>query len=295
MSDLAGCCPVCQTQIAPISIPGPQGPPGPPCTPCVNGVNAFTTTTAIIGPTPGDTTTAYTISVASSVQFVVGQDIIAGQGPGAVLANPGPLAMVITAIPSPNSITVKNLRVADQGVTVSSGAVVSVSGFLPASPLAIANGGTASTTKAGAQTAFGLGQDSLISSAATGTAQTILAGGPAQIAAIDIQITAVGTWELRAHAVVDFAGTTFTVATRHISAKIRNITQGTLLSTGIINCPVQGPLSFPSHHLVCPPVKYAAANLNDHIQLSIEIDTVNTAGTLSVDSGSLEAIPLRLT
>lgn len=203
--------------------------------------------------------------------------------------------MVITAIPSPVNITVKNLRVADEIVTVSSGAVVSVAGFFAASPLAIANGGTASTTKAGAQTAFGLGQDSLISSAASGLAQTILAGGPAQVGAIDIQITAVGTWELRGQVSVDFAATTFTIAIRKISAKIRNITQGTLLSTGIINCPVQGPLSFPTHQIHVPPVKYAAANLNDHLQLSIEIDTVNTAGVLSADAGSLEAIPLRLT
>jgi len=294
--DPTSCCSPCSpAQLPPLAIPGPVGPTGAAGTNGTNGVAAFTTLTAPVGPTPADTTTAYTISVASSVQFVVGQNIIAGQGPGAVLANPGPLAMVTTAIPAPNSITVKNLRVVDEGVTVSSGAVVSVSGFLPASPLAIANGGTNATTKAAAQTSLGLGQDSLVSSAGPALAQVILAGGPAQVGAIDVQITAVGTWELRGHVSVDFAGTTFTVAIRKISAKIRNITQGTLLSTGIINCPVQGPLSFPSHFLVCPPVKYTAANLNDHLQLSIEIDTVNTAGTLSVDAGSLEAIPLRLT
>src|SRR5258705_5156704 len=293
MSDLATCCPVCQTQIAPISIPGPQGPAGAAGTNGAAGVNAFTTLTAQVGPTPADTTTAYTISVANSTWVVVGQDLIIGQGPGVVLANPGPLAVVVTAIPAPNSITVKNLRVVDQGVTVSSGAVVSVSGFLPAVPITIAQGGTNAITKAAAQTSLGLGQDSLISSAATGTAQTILAGGPAQIGAIDIQILTVGTYELRGQVTVDFAAVTFTVATRHISAKIRNITQGTLLSTGVINCPVQGPLSFPTHQISVPPVKYAAANLNDHLQLAIEIDVVNTAGTLSVDAASLEAIPLR--
>jgi hypothetical protein len=294
MSGLADCCSVCGSQIAPIAIPGPQGPTGAAGTNGTNGVSAFTTTTAIIGPTPGDTTTAYTISVASSVQFVVGQDIIAGQGPGAALASPGPLAMVITAIPSPNSITVKNLRVADQGVTVSSGAVVSVAGFLPTVPMAIAQGGTASTTKTAAQTALGLGQNSLISSAATGLAQVILAAGPVQVGAIDITLPeTAGVYELRAQVSVDFAGTTF-AATRHISAKIRNITQGTLLSTGVINCPAVGPLSYPTHQIHVPPVRYAAGNINDHLQLSIEIDVVNTAGTLSVDAGSLEAIPIRL-
>lgn len=293
--DPVECCSPCATQVPPVAVVGPQGETGAAGTNGINGVSSFTTTTALIGPTPADTTTAYTISVVNSTWVVVGQNLIIGQGPGVALAFPGPLAVVVTAIPAPNSITVKNLRVVDQGVTVSSGAVVSVAGFFAASPLAIANGGTASTTKAGAQTALGLGQDSLISSAASGLAQVILAGGPAQVGAIDVQILSVGTYELRGQVAVDFAATTFTVAIRKISAKIRNITQGTLLSTGIINCPVQGPLSFPTHHMQVPPVKYSAANANDHLQLSIEIDTVNTAGVLSVDSGSLEAIPLKLT
>jgi hypothetical protein len=75
--------------------------------------------------------------------------------------------MVITAIPSPNSITVKNLRVADQGVTVSSGAVVSVSGFLPAVPITIAQGGTNAITKAAAQ--LSLGSSSVISGGCFGS------------------------------------------------------------------------------------------------------------------------------
>jgi hypothetical protein len=292
MSDLASCCPVCQSQIAPVSIPGPQGPAGAAGANGVNGVNAFTLTTAQFT-SPGDTVTAFTISVANSTPFIVGQDLFVGQGPGVALANPGPCAVVITAIPSPVNITVKNLRTVDQTVTVSSGAVVSISGFLPAVPVTIAQGGTNAITKAAAQTSLGLGQDSKISSAATGTAQ-VITNAFVQVAAIDIQLTAAGSYELRGHIMVDFNGVTF-AASRVISAKIRNVTQGTDLSTGVINTQAVTTLSFPGHALVIPTVLYAGAVANDHLQILVMISVVNSAGTLSVDSGSIEAIPLRLT
>jgi hypothetical protein len=290
--DPIDCCSPCSTQTPPIAIPGPQGPAGTAGTNGTNGSNASTTTTAQIGPTPADTTTAYTISVASSATFVVGQDIIAGQGPGAALANPGPLAMVITAIPTPNNITVKNLRTADQTVTVSSGAVVSVAGFLPAVPITIAQGGTSAITKAAAQTNLGLGQDSLISSG-TGLAQAITAAN-IQVGAIDIQLTAAGTWELRGFVSIDMSAVTFAAAPRTVTAKIRNITQGTDLASGIVHIQNTAASSFPTHFLIIPPVKYSAGVANDHLQLFILVDVLNTGGTLTVDAGSLEGIPLRL-
>jgi hypothetical protein len=292
MSDLAGCCPVCQTQIAPLSIPGPAGTAGAAGLPGTNGTSAFTTTTAQTGPTPADTTTAYTIPVASSVQFVVGTDLIIGQGPGAILANPGPLAVVITAIPAPNSITVKNLRVVDQGVTVSSGALVAPIGFLPAVPLTIAQGGTNAITKAAAQTSLGLGQDSLISSGAA-LAQAITAVN-AQVGAIDIQLSAAGVWELRGFVTIDMLGVTF-AANRTITCKIRNITQGTDLGSGVLHTQSPTTTGYPTHFLLLPPIKYTLGVANDHLQLFIIIDVINSAGTLTVDAGSLEAIPLRLT
>src|SRR5437660_5444782 len=98
-SILNDCCSPCSpAQLPPLNIPGAQGPAGAAGAAGTNGVNAFTTTTAITGPTPGDTTTTYNVSVANSTAFVVGQDIIIGQGPGVVLGSPGPLAAVITAI-----------------------------------------------------------------------------------------------------------------------------------------------------------------------------------------------------
>lgn len=293
MSDLTNCCSPCTpAQLPPVNIPGAQGPAGAAGTNGTNGVNAFTTLTAQVGPTPGDTTTTFNLSVASSVQFVVGQDLIIGQGAGVVLANPGPLAVLITAIPSANTITVHNLRTTDQGVTVSSGAVVSISGFLPAVPITIAQGGTNSTTKAGAQTALGLGQDSVVSSGAA-LAQAITAAN-VQVGAIDVQLTAAGIWELRGFVMIDFNGTTF-AANRTITCKIRNITQGVDICSGVMHTQTITTLSFPSQALPLPPFRYTGAVANDHLQMLILIDVINSAGTLTVDAGSLEAIPIRLT
>ncbi len=286
------CCVPCDSQVAPVNIVGSQGPTGAAGTNGTNGVSSFTTTTALIGPTPADTTTAYTISVVNSTWVVVGQDLIIGQGPGVALANPGPLAVVVTAIPAPNSITVKNLRVVDQGVTVSSGAVVSVSGFLPAVPITIAMGGTNAITKAAAQTSLGLGQSAVVSSGAA-LAQ-VVTNAFVQVGAIDVQLTAAGVWELHGFISVDFVGVTF-AASRIISAKIRNITQGTDLATGVLHTQALTTLNLPTHFIQIPPVVYAGVVANDHLQILAQIDTVNSAGTLTFDAGSLEAIPLRLT
>lgn len=224
--------------------------------------------------------------------FVVGTDIIAGQGPGAVLANPGPWSGVITAIPSPNTITVKNLRTVDQGLTISSGALVAPIGFLPATPITVGQGGSGATTKAGAQTAFGLGQDSVVSSGAA-LAQGITAVN-AQVGAIDVQLSAAGVWEMRGFVSIDMAAVTFAAAPRTITAKIRNITQGTDLASGVLHTQNTAAGSFPTHFLIIPPVKYTTGVAADHLQMFILVDVAITGGTLTVDAGSLEAIPLRL-
>lgn len=213
-----------------------------------------------------------------------------------MLANPGPLAMVITAIPSPNNITVKNLRTVDQTVSVSTGAVVTVSGFLPAVPITIAQGGTNAITKAAAQTSLGLGQDSVVSSGAA-LAQAITAVN-VQVGAIDVQLPAAlagtGALELRGFVSIDMAAVTFAAAPRTITCKIRNITQGTDLASGVLHTQNTAAGSFPTYFLIVPPVKYTTGVAGDHLQMFILVDVLNTGGTLTVDAGSLEVIPLRL-
>lgn len=290
--DPVDCCSPCGTQVPPLAVPGPQGAPGANGTNGANGVDAFTLTTAGFT-SQADLVTAFTISVANSAAFAVGMDVFAGQGAGVALANPGPWAGVITAIPSPNAITVKNLRTTDQSVTVSSGAVFATIGFLPAIPISIAQGGTNAITKAAAQTSLGLGQDSLVSSAAA-LAQVILAAGFAQVGAIDIQLPSVGVWEIRGHVGIDMVGVTF-AANRTITCRVQNITQATTVVSGVLHTQAPTTTGYPTFFLVLPHFKYSAGAANDHLQLQIQIDVVNSAGTLTVDSGSVEAIPLRLT
>lgn len=289
MSDLSSCCPVCNSQIAPVVIPGPQGTAGTNGAAGANGVSAFTITTAQFT-SPADLTTAFTVSVANSTWCVVGQDLIIGQGPGVALANPGPCAVVVTAIPSPNAITVKNLRTVDQTVTVSSGATVSVMGQLPAVPITIAQGGTNAITKAAAQVSLGLGQDSVISSGAA-LAQ-VITNGFVQVGAISAAIPAAGSYEVRGQVSIEMLGVTF-AASRTITARIRNTVQGVDVATGILTTQIQATTSFPTHQLQLPPVLYAGGVAADTLQLQIMIDTVNSAGTLSVSAGSVELIPLR--
>lgn len=285
------CCSPCSTQIAPVNIPGAPGTDGTDGAQGAPGQNAYTSTTVDFT-SPADTTTAFNISIASSLSFIVGMDVMAGQGPGVALANPGPWAGVITAIPSPNAITVKNLRTVDENVTVSSGALVAAIGLLAAVPITVAQGGTNATTKAGAQTNLGVGQDSQISSGAA-LAQA-LTNGFVQVGAIDVQLPAAGVWELRGQVGIDFNGVTF-AANRTITAKLRNVTQNIDLASGVMHTQSPTTTSYPTHFLQLPPLKYTGAAANDHIQLMIMIDTVASAGTNTVDSGSLEAIPLRLT
>jgi hypothetical protein len=228
--------------------------------------------------------------------FVVGTDIIVGQGPGAVLANPGPWSGIITAIPSPNTITVKNLRTVDQGLTVSSGALVAPIGFLPAVPLTIAQGGTNAITKAAAQISLALGQDSVVSSGAA-LAQAITAAS-LQVGAIDVQLPAgllgTGALQLRGFVSIDMAAVTFAAAPRTITVTIRNITQALNIVSGVLHTQNTAAGSFPTHFLVIPPFKYTAGVAGDHLQLFILVDVAITGGALTVDAGSLEAVPLRL-
>lgn len=288
------CCSPCPPQVPSVAIPGPQGPPGTAGTNGTNGINAFTTTTAQFN-VPPDTVTPVTITVVNSTWVAVGEFLKIGQGAGAALANPGPATFKVTAVPGPNSITMLWQNFSGDvaaGTPISLGAVVTPTGQLPATPITIAQGGTNAITKAAAQTSLGLGQDSLISSANT-LAQAITAAF-LQVGAIDVQLTAAGTWEIRGFVSIDMAAVTFAAAPRTISAKVRNITQGVDLVTGVLHTQNTAAGSFPTHFLNIPPLKYAAGVANDHLQILITIDVVNTGGTLTVDAGSLELIPLRL-
>lgn len=289
------CCSPCSPQVPSVAIPGPQGNTGAAGTNGTNGIDAFTITTAQFN-VPPDTVTPVTISVVNATWVAVGEFLKIGQGAGAALANPGPATFKVTAVPSPNNITMLWQNFSGDvaaGTAISAGAVVTPTGQLPATPITIAQGGTNAITKAAAQTNLGLGQDSLVSSGA-GLAQAITAAN-VQVGAIDVQLSAAGTWEVRGFVTIDMAAVTFAAAPRTITAKIRNITQGVDLASGVLHTQNTAAGSFPTHSLIIPPVKYTAGVANDHLQMFIIIDVLNTGGTLTVDAGSLELVPLRLT
>lgn len=113
------------------------GAPGAPGTPGTDGQSAYTVTTADFV-VPVDTVTPVTVPVLSSLWMVIGQVLIAGQGEGTTLANPGPATFKVNAIPSGSAVQLLWLQqVGDVagGTTISSGAVVSPSAEQPTLPL----------------------------------------------------------------------------------------------------------------------------------------------------------------
>lgn len=131
MSATTPCTPCCTTPQT-VNIPGAQGPQGGNGT---NGQNAFTLTTAdFVVPAVAS---PVTVSVASSLPFVIGQKVIVGQGPGAALAGPGPGTFQVLTIPSVASLQLTFLGYSGDvapGQTISSGAVVSPAGVQSAFP-----------------------------------------------------------------------------------------------------------------------------------------------------------------
>jgi hypothetical protein len=293
MSSSVDCCqPTCCPTVAPVDIPGSPGADGAAGADGSNGVNAYTVTTAPFV-VPADTVTPVTVAVASSIWMVIGQQLIIGQGIGAVLANPGPASFQVSAVLSTSSVTLlwRN-RVGDVGAgsTISSGAVVSPAGSVIATPMAIADGGTSATTKAGAQTALGLGQD-MVNSTSTGLAQAITAAN-VQAGAVDVTIPAAGSYAIEAGLTVEFTGVTF-AASRSITFKVRNITQGVDIVSHTVKTGIQAAVTFPDADYQIPPVEYSGGIANDHLQIFVLIDVINSAGTLALLNAFLTITPLR--
>lgn len=123
------CVPCCSTPQV-VNTPGVEGLPGTNGTNGTNGVDGFTITTAnFTVPVTGNTVT---VAVLNSSWMVIGQTLIIGQGAGAVLANPGPMTCTVVSIPSSTTVQVRALGQAGDvpsGSTISSGAIVSTSGF----------------------------------------------------------------------------------------------------------------------------------------------------------------------
>jgi hypothetical protein len=287
------CCAVGPT-VQVTNVPGAEGPTGPAGTDGTDGVSAFTTLTGAMT-VPGNTATPVTVGVLNSQWLNVGQHLIIAQGVGSILANPGPAHFVVTAIPSTTSVTMTwldELGDVAAGTAISSGAVVAAAGISGdiSTPIAISDGGSGATTKAGAQTNYGLGQDALISTG-TGLTQAITASSVA-VGSIVVTIPATGSYLLSAYIRMSFIGVTF-ASSRTVTLIIKNITQGTTLATATYHTGTATTLDFPDADCKVPFVLYASGAVNDQLKLFVVVDVINSAGTFEIREGSLCAVPLR--
>lgn len=251
-----GCSPR-QPLILPMSSPTP-------CVPCCTTPQ----TVNVPGPPGADGAAGPNTVTAATTTNLTG--ILTGNGAivGAV-ANPLPIA---------------------NGGTGAATQATALAAILGGAALPIANGGTAGTTRALAQTALGLGQNAVVSSG-TGLAQ-VITNSYAQVGTIAVTIGATGVYLLMGHVSVNMVGVTF-AASRVISFKIRNITQGTDLVTANRDTQILTTITYPTHDWYLPFLLDATPVAADVLQLMITINTVNSAGTLSVVAGSLVAVPLR--
>lgn len=277
-------CPQCGCAVVEaVNVPGIQGDPGADG---ADGQNAFTLTTSDFALPAANANV--TVAVASSIWMAVGQNVFISDG-----TNLGNFKVI--SFPSVTGVVLEWLDYDGDSVTtttIASGATVSPSGLEgPALANTFANGLTTGTTKATAQTNLGLGQDAVISTGAA-LAQAITASF-LQVGAISVVIPALGSWMYEANVAVDFAGVTF-AASRTITAKLRNVTQGVDLAQVVLHTQILTTQNLPTATMILPfKLDTTPPAVSDELQIWISIDVINTAGTLSVTSGSLAAIPLR--
>lgn len=283
MPPINQCLPACSSTPITVSVPGPTGTTG------TTGANAFTvTTSSFVVPAVASTVT---VPVVETSFMAVGQYLYVTDGTSKSIFQ-------VSSIGSLTSVTLT--YIADPintqaGNTMGSNAAVTPAGFNGGppvtTPISIANGGTAATTKAGAQTALGLGQSSIVSTAATLT--QVITTSFVQIGANSAVAPSAGKYLVTGFFGVDWAGVTFS-ASRVISGKARNTVQ--LVDYGIANIDTQilTTATFPTSHYVIPPM-VATLAANDAVQMLITINTANTAGTLTCIVGSICLTPLALT
>lgn len=278
------CLPACSSVPAVVNIPGPSGQTG------TAGINAFTTTTnSFVIPAINSTVD---IRVVNNEWMAIGQYLFISDGTSEGIFKVTLFGGNLTAV----TVTYINDPLNTQsGNTMGSDASVTASGFNGSAitPVGIAQGGTGGTTKATAQAALGLGQSATVSTV-SGLTQAITAT-PAQIGAIAAVCPAssAGKYIIGGYFSVDWAGVTFS-ASRVITAKIRNVTQGADYTSVAIDTQILTAATFPTSHYEIPSsVQTLAAG--DSIQILVSISVINSAGTLSTTNASVSITPLALT
>lgn len=169
-------------------------------------------------------------------------------------------------------------------------------GSPPASPLAVANGGTGASTVQTALTNLGLGFTPLTVYAAGTAYQFTNTAALLNFGTTDpsLTLTSAGVYLLLARVRVDYTGATF-AAVRTVTLKIRR-TNNT--AADIANSTIQAQteiittLTYTLGVIDLPPIVYTTTNNNDVLEIWGDVDTVPTAGSLDAVEASLVAVKI---
>lgn len=275
-----------------VLVPGTAGDNGTDGDAGTNGNNAYTVTTA------GFTIPVFganvTISVALSSWASVNQPIFISDPAGVKFAS-----FRVVSTPSSLSLEITPYGYSGDSVnpaTLASASTVSPSGTQPAGPIAIAGGGTGSTTATTARAALGAGGANLVAYA-SGTAYQLTAT-PALLnfgtTDPSLTITSAGVWLILARARIDYTGATFAAVrtgtlkirrTNNTAADIANSSVGFL--TGIITT-----LTYTLAVVDIQPIIYTTTNSNDILEVWGSISVIPTAGSIDASEASIVAIKL---
>lgn len=283
------CC--CPSAIEVTNVPGVEGTPGTNGAAGAAGISSFSFTQVndiILPAVAGPVTSPAIVNFASAAWMAVGQVIFISDGTD--WGHFEVLTLPIDGI----SATLEWLNYQGDsagGSTIGINARAVASGTQPTftSPLPVADGGTAGTTKATAQVGLGLGQ-ALISDFDDALAYAIT-NAVAQITGIAVTATAAGLYKVEACITVLYTGVTFTNSL--LTVRARNTTAAANLSEKTVGTNTHTILSFPALDYVIPPVTVTLA-LNDVVQLQCGLDVVESAGSSVVTDAWLSITPIAL-
>lgn len=277
------CCAPCDPVVT--LVPGTAGAAGAAGS---NGLNAYTVLTAsllmpgVAGPVIAP------VSVGFSGWAGIGQVVFISDGTDwghfEVLTIPGSTSFTLEWLQYPGDSAGAS--------TINSGASVSPSGVQATftNPLPVANGGTGSATKAAAQAALGLGSN--ITQDFDDALAYAITNSYATITGITVAVPATGLYKVEACVTVSYTGVTF-AANRLLSVRARNTTAVVTVSDKTVDTGIHTTLTFPAIDYVLP-IKTATLTAADVIELQIQLDTVESAGSAVVTDAFLVLTPLAL-